>query len=100
MHVSFNCGLLISVSGWMLGKIRKNNLKLDDLNVWLFTSCDKQSKKATGGSVTLCTTCEFLFIPYTVLSLHVCLYRDREKEPKERKKGSASIWYIYASLPL
>lgn len=73
MHVLFNYGLFISVSGWMFGKIRKNYLKLDDLNVWLFTSGAKQSKKATGGSVTLCTTCEFLFIPYTVLLLHVSI---------------------------
>lgn len=32
--------------------------------------------------------------------MSVCLYRDSKNEPKERKKGSASIWYIYASLLL
>lgn len=34
------------------------------------------------------------------LSLRMRLYGDTAKQPKKKKKGSASIWYIYASLPL
>lgn len=73
-----------------------------DLNSLTFIGGGEESKEATAGAVD-----DFLFYMWVSVhslvwlwSLRVYLYRDREKESKEQKKGSASIWYIYASLPL
>lgn len=61
------------------------------LSVWLFTVHRRQ---------IVCFTRESAVYSLNTYGFTCVYIRDVAKEPKEKKKGSASIWCIYASLPL